>query len=300
MPNLPLKTFRTVEPANWGFGSTATLASQPFVLGHFTSVAITDAGIDNAAISFNTAALNANRFRPWLARDFDASLTTGSYYPVAVPNAYDRIYIFPMYRLIRSAAVSSFSFGTLSAYAAPYILPMGLAPETRGYTTVNKLNPLLYRFPDDIPPAIAGYIRSANFDIRTHGLWFPLSAYATNAMTSNGFMSVASNTDPRSFGRSPVTGTGMGTAYRLPNDVSISAAVTAGAVTEATAQYQGGTAAAPTTDVLIGMGSEFATMGCQEIVCSLGSLPTGITISDNAGGGVARQVELFLMGMFLG
>jgi hypothetical protein len=133
---------------------------------------------------------------------------------------------------------------------------------------------------------------SGSYNIRTHGLWIPLSSYATNALTSNGTMGVAANNDPRSFGRSP--GIGTGTAYHLPKDLSISKATTTG-LALANGQIDGGTA-----DILIGMGLEFQTHGCQEIICPLGSVPTGITISDNADQGVARRIELFLMGMFLG
>jgi hypothetical protein len=155
MPNEPLQTYRAVDPVGFHFGSIATTASQPFVLGHFTTESYTTANAANAAPAFSNSALNANRFIPWLARDFDNSTTTGAYYPVAVPNAYDRILIFPMYRLVRSAAwptlPNTFTFGTLASYVPPFILPMGLTPQTRGFTDVNKLNPKLYRFPDDIP-----------------------------------------------------------------------------------------------------------------------------------------------------
>ena len=292
MPNEPLQTYRAVDPVGFHFGSIATTASQPFVLGHFTSASYTAANANNQGPSFSGSALNANRFIPWLARDFDDSTTTGAYYPVAVPNAYDRILIFPMYRLTRSATFTTFTFGTLASYVPPFILPMGLTPQTRGFTDVNKLNPKLYRFPDDIPTANNYERVNGSYNIRTHGLWIPLSSYATNALTSNGTMTVAGGTDPRSFGRSP--GIGTGTAYHLPKDLSISKTSTTG-LSLTDGQIAGGTA-----DTLIGMGLEFQTHGCQEIICPLGSLPTGITLVDNATEGVARRVELFLMGMFLG
>jgi hypothetical protein len=292
MPNEPLQTYRAVDPVGFHFGSIATTASQPFVLGHFSSSNYTAANAANAAPAFSSSALDVNRFIPWLARDFDNSATTGAYYPVAVPNAYDRILIFPMYRLTRSATFTTFTFGTLGSYVPPFILPMGLTPQTRGFTDVNKLNPKLYRFPDDIPTANNYERVNGSYNIRTHGLWIPLSSYATNALTSNGTMSVAAGTDPRSFGRSP--GIGTGTAYHLPKDLSISKATTTGLA------LADGQIAAGTADTLIGMGLEFQTHGCQEIICPLGSLPAGITIADNATDGVARRVELFLMGMFLG
>lgn len=292
MPNEPLQTYRAVDPVGFHFGSIATTASQPFVLNHFTSTSHATAGATNQAMTFSSSAHNADRFVPWIARDFDNSTTTGAYYPVAVPNAYDRILIFPMYRLIRSAAAPGLSFGTATGYVPPFILPMGLTPQTRGFTDVNKLNPKLYRFPDDVPTD-SNYERvSGSYNIRTQGLWIPLAPYATNGLTSNGTMSVAGNTDPRSFGRNPVVGTG--TAYHLPADLSISKATTSG-LALANAQVATGSA-----DTMIGMGLEFQTHGCQEIVCSLGSIPVGITITDTALNGVARRVELFLMGMFLG
>jgi hypothetical protein len=292
MPNEPLQTYRAVDPVGYHFGSIATTASQPFVLAHFTSVNYTALNATNQLMTFNSLALDADRFVPWVARNFDNSGTTGSYYPVAVPNAYDRILIFPMYRLVRSSSVPDLVFGTASAYVPPFILPMGLTPQTRGFTDVNKMNPKLYRFPDDVPTD-SGYERvSGSYNIRTHGLWIPLAPYATNSLTSNGTMAVATSTDPRSFGRNPVVGTG--TAYHLPADLSISKATTSG-LTLANAQHATGSA-----NTMIGMGIEFQTQGCQEIVCSLGSLPTGITITDTGSAGIVRRVELFLMGVFLG
>ena len=296
MPNEPLQTFRAVEPAHWGFGAISTLASQPFVLNHFTTgnALGTGAAQTNVAVSFDGSALNANRFKPWVSRDFDNSTTTGAYYPVKVPNAYDRIYIFPMYYAVRSANAVS-SFGSLAAYTAPFILPMGLTPQTRGFTTVNKLNPKMYRFPDDIPTA-NGYTRQTNsYTIRDKGLWIPLSSYATNALTSNGAMGAAAATDARSFGRVVV---GTGTTYQLPNDVSISTATTTGLSSSAW-QYAS-VAAGAEAEPIVGMGLEFQTHGCEEIVCVLGSLPTGMNLNIAAGDGQAHRVELFLMGMFLG
>jgi hypothetical protein len=297
MPNLPLQTFRTVEPANWGFGASATLCSQPFVLGQFSSTAQLGTGgvpATNQTISFDSLALDANRFRPWLSRNFDAPKTTGAYFPVKVPSAYDRIYIFPMYYAVDSAAAIS-TFGTLTTYSAPFILPMGLTPQTRGYTSINAGNPLIQRLPEDIPEADGWARRTAGYTTRTNGLWVPLPPYATNALTSNGFMSVSANNDARSFGRAVV---GTGSAYKLPNDFSISKATTS-ALSETANQYAAGTLATGEAPI-VGMGLEFQTMGCDEIVCALGSLPAGLTLSWQAGDSQAHRIEMFLMGMFLG
>lgn len=300
MPNEPLQTFRAVEPAHWGFGAISTIASQPFVLNHFSSTAIngTLALQSNVGVQFTGANfLTANRFYPWISRNYDTPTTGGgAYYPVKVPNAYDRIYIFPMYYIVGSASASA--FGTLGSYSAPYILPMGLTPQTRGFTTVNKLNPKLYRFPEDIPEANGWARKTGSYNIRDNGLWIPLSSYATNALTSNGFMGVAGATDARSFGRAVV---GTGTAYKLPNDLSISLAndtVNTPLADNANA-YAAGTAGTQQPPI-VGMGLEFQTHGTEEIVCVLGSVPTGLTLNIPIGDGHAHRVEMFLMGMFLG
>lgn len=299
MPNEPLQTFRAVEPAHWGFGAISTIASQPFVLNHFTSDTIGGSGVlqTNAAVGFTAANfLLADRFYPWISRNYDTPKNNGgAYYPVKVPNAYDRIYIFPMYYIVGSASASS--FGSLATYSAPYILPMGLTPQTRGFTTVNKLNPKLYRFPEDIPEADGYSRKTGTYNIRDKGLWIPLSSYATNALTSNGFMGAASNTDARSFGRAVA---GTGTAYKLPNDLSISLANSNNApLTDTSNAYLAGSALTEQPPI-VGMGLEFQTHGTEEIVCVLGSLPAGLTLNVPIGNGQAHRVEMFLMGMFLG
>jgi hypothetical protein len=297
MPNEPLQTYRAVDPVGYHFGSIATTASQPFVLNHFASPTVlgTAALQANVPVAFNAGDfLTASRFLPWVSRDYDTPLTGGgAYYPVRVPNAYDRIYIFPMYYIVGSASVSA--WGTLGGYSAPYILPMGLTPQTRGFTDVNKMNPKLYRFPEDIPE-VNGYTRhTGTYSIRSKGLWIPLSSYATNALTNNGFMGAATATDARSFGRSVA---GTGTTYKLPNDLSISNAAGA-ALTEAANQYAAGTAGTAQPPI-IGMGLEFQTHGCEEIVCCIGSVPTGFTLNIPIGNNQAHRVEMFMMGMFLG
>jgi hypothetical protein len=297
MPNAPLKTFRAVEPANWGFGSTATLASQPFVLAHnyvtYTSNATT--GTVTPTASTGTTAtgagwesqapgnmtVNANRCLPWLARDLDGI------YPVAVPNAYDRVYIFPMYTIQGAAA----SIALASTTIAPYIIPFGLAPDTRGYTDVNKLNPLIARFPEDLigalTPPTGGAGHGVNF--RTNGAWVPLPPYASNFVSANSTVDNSyTNSSPASFARD-VAGK-FGAGFQLPDDVTISTSTTA--VMNATAVQH---AASP---VIVGAGIEYSTMGSQEIVAVPMTHPS--TLTWNATNATQFRVHWFLMGMFLG
>jgi hypothetical protein len=285
MPNPPLQTFRAVEPAHFGFAAASTLASQPFVLYHEQSSAVTGAGSPgtNVAATF-ISTFAANRFQPWLWRDSDPC------YPVKVPNAYDRIHIWPLFIITSSSSndtASSLTFGTLTSYAAPFIMPFGLAPQTRGFTTANRLNPDIHRLPDDI---LARLNLLPSFDSRVNGLWNVLPPYASNFSTSNGLMAVGSATNPTSFGRA-TTGTGLG--YALPDDFSISNAATS-ALSESAAQYATG------GRVLIGMGHDFQTLGAEEIVVAPGSSPTGMTFNHPGTNGVSYRVNYFLMGTFLG
>jgi hypothetical protein len=177
MPNTPLQTFRAVEPANYGFGAAATLASRPFVLNHCTYT-FTGAGsaVTTQAVTFNAATADANRFIPWLARNFDNPATTGSYYPVRVPQAYDRIYVFPMYRTSTDDTQVNANAVTLtqSSYDAPRVFPMGLFPETRDYTTSNPNNPLNAVIPEDvIRKGYPTHVSNADYNTRTHGIWSP-------------------------------------------------------------------------------------------------------------------------------
>jgi len=298
MPNTPLKTFRTVEPANWGFGSTATLASQPFVLAHNyvtytatgaatgTVTPTSSSGTNALSAGWETQApgnmtLNANRCLPWLARDFDGI------YPVAVPNAYDRVYIFPMYT-IQGAAVS-IALG--STTVAPYIIPFGLAPDTRGYTDVNKLNPLIARFPEDLIGALTaptgGAAHGVNF--RTNGAWVALPPYASNFVSANSTVDNGySTTSPASFARD--IGGKFGAGFQLPDDVSISTSTTL-VMGATTVQHAAG-------PVIVGAGIEYSTMGSQEIVAVPMTHPS--TITWNATIATQFRVHWFLMGMFLG
>ncbi len=285
MPNLPLQTFRAVEPAHFGFAAGATLASQPFVLYHEQTAATVGAGSAGTNVTATFLSTFAtNRFQPWLWRSND------SCYPVEVPNAYDRIHVWPIFIISSSNAAnapSTLTFGNLTSYAAPFIVPFGLAPQTRDFTTSNRLNPNFARLPDDILAA-AGLVSS--FNTRTNGLWNVLPPYASNFSTSNGLMAVGSSTNPTSFGRS-TTGTGLG--YALPDDFSISNGGT-GALSESAGQYATG------AQVLIGMGHDFQTMGCEELVVAPGSSPTGISFNHPGTNGASYRVNYFLMGTFLG
>ena len=284
MPNPPLQTFRAVEPAHFGFAAASTLASQPFVLYHERGSAIVGEGSPTAnSVSAFAMTYPANRFQPWDWRLNDAC------FPVKVPNAYDRIHIFPMYIATSSAGVSGdVSFGTVStSYNAPFIMPFGLAPQTRGFTTANRLNPELHRLPDDILAKL-GVISS--FNSRNDGIWNVLPPYASNFSTSHGLLAIGSPTNPTSFGRHQ---TGTGTGFALPDDLSISNANT-GVLSESQNRWNAN------SKVLIGMGQDFQTFGSEEIVVAPGSAPTGLTISHVGTLGVTYRIEYFLMGTFLG
>jgi hypothetical protein len=285
MPNLPLQTFRAVEGAHCGFTAAATLASQPFVLYHSVFEAT---GAGSAITSITWPALEATRFRPWQARDFNTT------YPVAIPNAYNRVYIYPAYAASTddsSANVPNFS--PTANYSAPYIFPFGLQPETRGYATFNKLNPKMYRFPDDIIQDSYPGAFTNHFDTRTNGIWGLLPPFNTNATSSNGALTAVTNA---TFGRasmatSPTT-TGVGDCFKLPDDFTISSGGT-GAVGPADGLPGNNTMS------IFGLGHEYQTMGCQELVVSLGSNPT---IAWSAVGTASKKyrAHFFLMGVFLG
>jgi len=226
-------------------------------------------------------AVNANRCLPWLARDLDGI------YPVAVPNAYDRVYIFPMYTIQGAAA----SIALASTTIAPYIIPFGLAPDTRGYTDVNKLNPLIARFPEDLigalTPPTGGAAHGVNF--RTNGAWVPLPPYASNFVSANSTVDNSyANSSPASFARD-IAGK-FGAGFQLPDDVTISTSTTT--VMNATAVQH---AASP---VIVGAGIEYSTMGSQEIVAVPMTHPS--TLTWNATNATQFRVHWFLMGMFLG
>jgi hypothetical protein len=294
MPNTPLQTFRAVEPANYGFGAAATLASRPFVLNHCTYT-FTGAGsaVTTQAVTFNAATADANRFIPWLARNFDNPATTGSYYPVRVPQAYDRIYVFPMYRTSTDDTQVNANAVTLtqSSYDAPRVFPMGLFPETRDYTTSNPNNPLNAVIPEDvIRKGYPTHVSNADYNTRTHGIWSPLPPYASNFSTSNGELAVGGTNNPVSFGR---TGVGTGTAYALPDDLTISKAGSSQLLLN-NAFFVGGNAA------YIGMGHEYQTMGCEEIVLSIGAIPSNLQLAAPGTNGKVYVVHWFMMGVLLG
>ena len=297
MPNEPLQNFRAVEPANYSFGSSATIASQPFVLNHLAVASALGNGtpIINGSVTFSVSANNStDRFLPWKSRLFVDTEAKGAYYPVAVPNAYDRIYIFPMYMMSTDdtqVLANVTTLGLPSSYNAPWVLPMGLAPQTRGFSTSNKLNPRISRLPGDlISQAYPTHRTSVSYDVRNDGIWNPLPAYSSNFSTSNGLWDVGSGTNPSSYGRATI---GTGTAYALPDDYSVSLAAS-GAVAENNARLATGSA------TVIGMGHEFQTMGSEEIVCCIGAVPTGVTITHPNSTGKTYVTHLFMMGMFLG
>ena len=314
MPNTPLQTFRTVEPANYGFGSSATLASRPFVLSWirsptFTSAAATGTVLNGASTGGganstgwndsgpNTGAtlplVNADRCLPWVARNME------HIYPVKVPNAYDRIYIFPMYCIeARTGAV--ISGGLTGTYIGPSAIPFGLIPETRGYTTTGKMDPFLSRLPDDIldPFIAANQIEATGAaavsslpSTRTNGLWTTLPPYSANFTTSN-VTNANSETAPSHIARSTITATGkIGSAYHFPADISISKADT-------NAMASGNSRAA-NGPVIVGGGLEFQVLGCEEIVLSPvvgpGTMNWGV-----ANSGDKFRIHWFMMGVFLG
>lgn len=288
MPNTPLNTFRAVEGANPSFTSTATLASQPFVLHYqqvYSLTAADTAAVTKAAFTFE--ALDARRFLPWILRDFD------SCYPVKVPNAYNRIYVFPIFFTSTDDATAA-NMPTLADagnYVAPYIVPFGMFPESRDYTTANKLHPSTYRFPDDIVTANSP-TQVPSFSTRTRGLWTPLPSFGLNSTNSNGTITTASTST--GYARGTV---GAGAGYALPDDLSVSLSNTS-ALTSTASNYVDTTAS---TAVLTGMGLEFSTLGCEEIAVALGSNPAGISTSIAAK--VASKVyrtHFALMGVFLG
>lgn len=286
MPNNPLQTFRAVEGANPSFTGTVTLASQPFVLHYQEICSITAAdalAVTKSAFTFET--LSANRFLPWLLRDFN------SCYPVKVPNAYNRIYVFPMFFTSTNDATAA-NMPTISdagLYVAPYIIPFGLLPETRGHTTANKLHELDYRFPDDVVTA-ANPTQVPSFSTRTRGIWTPLPSFGLTATNSNGTITAASTST--GYARGTV---GAGAGYALPDDLSVSLS-SASALSASASQY-----VTDSTTVVTGMGLEFSTLGCEEIVVALGSNPSGMSMSIPAKvSSKIYKTHFALMGVFLG
>lgn len=317
MPNTPLQTFRSVEPANYGFGSSATMASRPFVLSWlrtqtFTSNAGTGTVL-NATSTGTTATsngwndsgpntggtlplLNADRCLPWVARNME------HIYPVKVPNAYDRIYIFPMY-CIEARTGASISGSVNSLYVGPSAIPFGLIPETRGYTTTGKADPLLSRLPDDLldPFIAANPIESSGApavsslpSTRTNGLWTTLPPYSANFTTSN-VTNANTESAPSHIARSTIGSTGkIGAAYNFPADISISKATinAANPMIPTNVRVENG-------PVVVGSGLEFQILGCEEIVLSPIIAP-GTMNWVVATSGDKFRIHWFMMGVFLG
>lgn len=299
MPNEPLQTYRAVDPVGYHFGSTATTASQPFVLAHnYLNLNATAAtGTVTPTVSTNTSStgtgwqdaspgnmiLNPDRCLPWLARNFEGI------YPVAVPNAYDRILIFPMYTIEGQGATIVVQGG--SGFDAPAVIPYGLLPETRGFSETNKLNPKIARFPEDLIAALGPPTGSTGhgINLRTNGAWMPLHPYGSNFLASNqGVDNSYTGTSPSAFARDPVPSLGLG--YRLPSDVSISKSGTSG-MSAAFVDHAAG-------NVIVGAGIEYNTLGAEEIVAVPVTHPSTLTWA--APSGTAFRVHWFLMGVFLG
>jgi hypothetical protein len=295
MANEPLQNFRAVEPANYGFGASATIASQPFVLNHCS---VTESGtatpIAGAALTFNAGITgDTNRFLPWVSRTNTNQETTGAYFPVKVPNAYDRIYIFPMYCTSTDAEAENVGIGA-GTLTGPYVIPMGLAPQTRGFSTSNKLNDRISRVPDDILAKEYPDEVYTTLDSRTNGIWNPLLPYSSNFSTSSGAWNVTGTNNPTSFGRASYGATpSVGSGYQLPPDFTIS-------VNDGGAFTSGDSALVNPMPFITGVGIEYQTMGAEEIVCCLGAPPTGFTRYHPSTTGKQYTYHWFTMGMFLG
>ena len=297
MPNDPLRTFRKVEPANWGFGASATISSQPFVLYHVRQlVALGTGGAAATNVAPTWPTLTTTRFLPWTARLADAC------YPVAVPNAYDRVYIHPVFTLDTddTAGLANVTItAPTTTYIPGIIMPFGLVPESRNYSTSGKLNPVDgTRFPEDLIAAASAGTATvpANFNTRTNGHWMHLAPYASSFATNNGIKAVGSDTNPTHYGRAANSGGVVtGTGYQLPNDFTISTATTSALTATGTTG-----AAAAATQVIFGQGVEFATSGTEELVVSLGSNPAGVLFNHPNTAGKSYYANYFLMGVFLG
>jgi hypothetical protein len=235
---------------------------------------------------------NADRAFPWVMRTHDWI------YPVKVPNAYDRIYIFPMYTI--EARTGASLQMTMSATASAAVLPFGLFPETRGHTTSNTLVDTGSRFPDDLinrlgiadpleasAPLAVGALPST----RTNGIWTVLPPYSANFTTSH-LTNTNNEANPSHIARSLLGAAGkIGSAYALPIDMGISRADTSG--------FQTGDAKPATGPVVVAQGLEFQTMGTEEIVAIPAYAPPSISWTVATSGDKFR-LHWFLMGVFLG
>lgn len=306
MPNEPLQTYRAVEPVGPHFTAAATLSSVPFVLAHnhvsLTAAAVTtgtvlaagSSGTTETAVGWDSSGngsmtLNVDRAIPWVARNFEGI------YPVTVPNAFNRLYVYPMYT-IESAVVTTapnISF-PLTTGSAPFVLPFGLLPQTRGSSTTGKLNPKIGRFPDDLIaatlPVVGGAAVGHGIDTRTNGLWIPLLPIGANFLSGGALAVNTYASSPASYARN-TTGNLFGAGYQLPNDASISASAVS-ATTAIQVQHAVGR-------VIVGAGLEFNTHGAAEVVVVPQKHPAVINWNTSSNTAPFR-IHWFLMGMFLG
>jgi hypothetical protein len=219
-------------------------------------------------------------------------------YPVKVPNAYDRIYIFSMYSIEARTGSSLRITSNVANNAA--VLPYGLFPETRGHTTSNTLVDTGSRFPDDLMNRLliadpvestAPLAVSSLPSTRTNGIWNVLPPYSANFTTSHP-TNANSEVSPSHIARSNVGANGkIGSAYLLPSDSSISKS-------PATLQTITNSRIA-TGSVVVGQGLEFQTMGTEEIIAVPAIPPSSIDWTVPAAGDKFR-LHWFLMGVFLG
>jgi len=308
MPNNPIQTFRAVEPANFGFGSTATLASQPFVLYYGNAAQARTSGSTSGTTVITapslTTPLLASRFQPWTIRNQD------NHFPVKVPNAYDRLYVFPMYvvsttNFVLSGESVPTSFSTASwptGYTAPIVMPFGRFPQSKDNSPVGPST--IRCLPRDLilketPSA------STTPDFSNEGIWTALPPYATFWPTNNALATtLGSFGAPVSTPRSTASAVGIGAGYQLPPDLSVGANTTAGsAVTNAASVFAATLNSA--SSVFVGAGLEFSTMGCEEIVLSHLASATNLPVvtmdaqtgASSVGSG---KIHYFLVGVFLG
>lgn len=308
MPNNPLTVFRAVEPPFAGFQAAAGLASVPFVLSWCKTSLLTGATSTSTGTLLHQSSsgttttgagwdltsgaagitFDADRAIPWLARNKD------EVYPVAVPNAYERIYIFPLYIIEGTTAGAKLTppLGA-GAHNGPSILAFGLLPGTRGASTAAALNDRGTRFPDDL---IAKQAAPLNYDYstRTNGSWLTLPPYASNFTTNNQLTVTNTEASPASFGRSTTSlaNGSLGVGYRFNADYTISKSV----ATDATG---GGNARFAASSSLTGVGMEFSLQGCQEVVVVPQNFPDTLTWTTGAAA-EAFRVHMFMMGVLLG
>jgi hypothetical protein len=315
MPNPPLQTFRAVEPANYGFGAAANISSQPFVLYHVRGeeVATSTTVTTLPTIATYTHSLNPVRFQPWLARNL------ATHYPVMVPNAYDRVLIFPMWVVDTRSGVNgdgttvpvTFTVAAPGdSYVAPIVMPFGLLPQSRGYG--NKGSDLNRRLPGDLIKLLNPQSPTPE-TLQSDGLWQVLPPYASNFAYSNG-LAVAAGTyaAPVATPRSTESGTvGVGAPYQLPPDLAIGFSATAVAVSNTVSQYASTTNSS--SSVFCGAGVEFSTLGCEElVVCPVAPPVNFPAVTTNVCAVVpqaepavpatngASALNFFLMGVFQG